>query len=180
MKNYFSKISLLFSAILFLFSCFVFVFLYKQINSINQKAEMNTIAWQTEALRRNDINLLNNSLAQVSNDRALLETHFAQSSDIVPFLNTIEQLASSAGTKAQVGSVDVGSGNTGLLINLTASGSFQQIYKFLTLLENSPYELDFPSVNISKSTVPDVSSKTINDSNWEATIQVQLLSFEQN
>lgn len=177
MKNYFPKISLLFAIILFLFSCFVFVFLYKQINTNNQKAETDTITWQTEALRRNDITLLNNSLVQVSNDRALLETHFAQSSDIVPFLNTIEQLSSSAGTKAQVDSVNVGSSNTGLLINLTASGSFQQIYKFLTLLENSPYELGFSSVNISKSTVLDASSKTINSSSWDATIQVQLLSF---
>ena len=33
---------------------------------------------------------------------------------------------------------------------IKASGSFEALYKFLTLLENSPYELDFISMDIQK------------------------------
>ncbi|MDR3519722.1 MAG: hypothetical protein P4L63_02450 [Candidatus Pacebacteria bacterium] len=184
MKNNFSKILILLSALLFISSCAIFVFLYREINTNNSKAESDTAAWQTEALRRDDITSLNNSLAQVSNDRSLLQTHFAQSSDVVPFLNTIEQLAPPTGTVAQVESVSSGANNTGLVVELNASGSFQQLYKFLTLLENSPYELNFLSMDIHKSTVLDASTNPTSSSGtkssstgWNAVFQIQLLSF---
>jgi len=186
MKNNFSKILILLSALLFICACAVFVFLYRQININNQKAESDTITWQTEALRRNDIISLNSSLAQVANDRALLETHFTQSSDVVPFLNTLEQLALPTGATAQIDSVGTGPNNTGLAVELRASGTFQQLYKFLTLLENSPYELKFLSMDIHKSTLLDASSPagnntstTKSDLGWDAIFQIQLLSFVQ-
>src|ERR1017187_7999453 len=101
MKNNFLKISRFFSLIIFIFSCFVFVFLYRRTNQNNQKAELGTIAWQTETNRRDDITSLDNSLEQVAGNRALLDTHFAQSSDVVPFMNTIEQLGLPTGASVE-------------------------------------------------------------------------------
>ena len=178
MKNNLQKISILLAILLFMLSCFTFFFLYRQININDKKADTDTTTWQTEAARRNDITSLNNSLTQVSSDRDLLETHFTQSSDIVPFLNTIEQLAPPTGAKAEVDSVGTGTNNTGLVVELKASGTFTQVYKFLELLENSPYELNFLSMDIHKSTILDGSSGVTNNSSWDAIFQIQLLSFE--
>ena len=155
------------------------VFLYKTINGNNQKAESDMVLWQTEASRRSDINLLNSSLAQVADDRASLTTHFAQSSDVVPFLNTIEQLAPAVGATAEVDSVDTGTNNNQLIIELKVSGTFTEIYKFLTLLENSPYELNILSMDMHTATLTSVPSKNITTSDWEAIFRIQLLSFTQ-
>ena len=179
MKNNFQKTALFLSLAIFLLLCFVFIILYRQININNQNAEASTTKWQTEAQRRNDIISLNSSLKQVSNDRALLDTHFAQSSDIVPFLNTISGLAPSVGATSEIDSVTTGGANSNtLVVEIKASGTFEQVYKFLTLLENSPYELDFTSVDINKSTDPSsVSTKKTNNSDWQGDFKVQLLSF---
>jgi hypothetical protein len=177
MKNNFQKIPLFLSLIFFIFFCFAFVFLYQEINNNNQKAELGMTTWQKEANRRDDIASLNQSLQKIEGDRVLLETHFAKSSDIVPFLDTIEKLAPVAGALAQVDSVNTLANNTGLMVGLKASGSFEAIYKFLTLLENSPYELDFLSMDIHKLTAPDALGKTVNDLKWEAIFKIQLLSF---
>jgi NAD(P)-dependent dehydrogenase (short-subunit alcohol dehydrogenase family) len=177
MKNNFPKIPLILSIIFFIFFCFAFVFLYGEINDNNQKAEQNTIIWQTEARRRDEIKSLDRSIQMIAGDRALLETHFAKSSDIVPFLDTVEKLASQAGARAEVGSVDILANNAGLMVGLKASGSFEVIYKFLTLLENSPYELDFLLVDIHKLTDLDASGKNVKNSSWEAVFKIQLLSF---
>ncbi|KKS24035.1 MAG: hypothetical protein UU82_C0013G0003 [Candidatus Nomurabacteria bacterium GW2011_GWC2_41_8] len=116
-------------------------------------------------------------LQKIADSRILLETHFAKSSDVVPFLDTIEKLALEVGTKAEVNSVDILTDNTGLIVGLKASGSFEAIYKFLTLLENSPYELDFPSIDMHKLAVSGVSDENIQNLKWEATFRIQLLSF---
>jgi hypothetical protein len=179
MKNNFNKISLFLSGLILLSLCCISVYLYRIINANNQKAESDMATWQTEANRRNDITSLNKSLEQVSSDRTLLATHFAQSSDVVPFLNTIEQLAPTVGAQAEVDSVNTGTNNNQLIVELKATGSFVQVYKFLTLLENSPYELNFLSMDIHKSSLTDAPSKNVTASNWEAVFRIQLLSFTQ-
>lgn len=178
MKNNIQKIISVLLVISLVAFCFLFLSFYKKINDNNDKAELDIATWQTEALRRDDIKSLNRALKKIEPDRLQLETHFAKSSDVVPFLDTIEKLAPPVGAKAEVSSVDTKANNTGLIVGLKASGSFEAIYKFLTLLENSPYELDFLSIDI-HNVAPNVADKNIKSSSWEAVFKIQLLSFVQ-
>jgi hypothetical protein len=173
MKNNFQKILLVASLTLFVILGLASVFLYKKINDNNQKAGENTIAWMEGERRRADIMSLDRSLEEITDDKALLEAHFAKSSDVVPFLDTLEKLAPKAGVKTEVDSVSVKDKDTGLVVGLQASGSFTAIYKFIMLLENSPYELDFLSLDIHKL----LSGSVAKDSKWEAVFKIQLLSF---
>jgi hypothetical protein len=179
MKNNSQKILLFSSMLLFVGLCLVFIFLWREVNNNNQKTKSEMLAWQTEANRREQITMLDNSIGQISNDKTELQTHFAQSSDIVPFLNSLEQMASPSGSTIEIDSVDTGTNNSSLVIGLKASGSFESVYKFLTLLENSPYQLDFLSMDMHKLTELDVSSKNIKNSDWEAVFKIQLLNFTQ-
>jgi hypothetical protein len=177
MKNNFTKISILISLIIFLCTCVVFFLLYKQINQNNSKAEAGMVAWQAETQRRSDIAALNSSLSQVADDRTTLETHFVQSSDVVPFLNTIEQMGTPAGTNVQIISVETGTNNSELIVDLKTTGTFSQIYKFLTLLENSSYEISFNSMKLSKTVIAVTPTKTPKIPQWEGDFEIQLLSF---
>jgi len=177
MKNNFQKILLLVSGISFLLFSFAFVFSYQKINEHNQKRQQDEVILQTETYRRDNIKALNIALQKIAPERALLENHFIKSSDIVPFLNIIEKLAREVGVSAQIDSVNAKIDNTELTVDLRATGRFETIYKFLTLLENSPYELDFLFMDIHKLSLSDSSGKNIKDSNWEAVFKIQLLSF---
>lgn len=174
MKNNFPKITLLVSIIFFIVFISAFMFLYKKINNNVDKAEESMITWQTEEKRREDIKSLNKSIKKITDDQVLLEAHFAKNSDIVPFLDALEKMGVKVGAKAQIETVDTMAKNEGLMVGLKVSGSFVSIYNFLRLLENSPYELDFPSVEMHKVISPDLIAK---NSKWEAFFKVQLLSF---
>lgn len=179
MKSNFQKIILFLSLILLVFFCFSFLFLYKAINDNNKKTEQDMVKWQIETRKRENIISLDNSLQKLQDDRAKLETHFAKSSDVVPFLDTIEKLAPTVGAVAAVDSVNTGVGldKAVLMVGLKASGSFEAVYKFLTLLENSPYELDFVSMDIHMLAGPDTADKNVGNSKWEAVFKIKLLSF---
>lgn len=179
MKNNFQKILLLVSAVFFMLSFFAFLFLYRQIDSNNKKAENGMAIWAEEDIKRWEIKNLDNSLEKITDDNILLESHFAKSSNIVPFLNTIEKLAPSAGVFIEIDSVNIKTDNTGLLVGLKVAGRFEGIYKFLTLLENSPYELDFLSMDIHKLSTGAVveKGKKTAASQWEGVFKIQLLSF---
>ncbi|MEI6280624.1 MAG: hypothetical protein WCP17_01325 [bacterium] len=177
MKNNFPKISLLLSIIFFIIFVLYFFFLYQIINDNNTKEQQNLLAWQTEASRRDDIRQLARFVEQMAPERALLETHFAKTSDVVPFLDTIEKSAAKVKALAEIDSVNTLDDGSGLLVGLNATGTFEAIYKFLRLLENSPYELAFLSMNMGKSTANSISDININNPQWEVVFKIKLLSF---
>src|SRR3989338_5285050 len=177
MQNNFPKISFSLSVIFFVFSCVAFLYFWRGTNDNYNKLFISSGLWQEEASRREEIRSLDHSIKIIESERTLLQTHFAQSSDVVPFLDAIEGLAPLVGVKAEVASVDIAPEGPALIVGINASGSFECIYKFLTLLENFPYELEFISINISKKETGDASQKDAKVSEWEAAVQVRLLSF---
>ena len=175
MQNKFKNSTLIVSVIIFLILCIMFFFLFKEINNnIKTSKELQTNL-QKEIKRREEIKDFNNSFKSIEQDKNLLETHFAQSSDIVPFLNKIEKMANSVGTEAEVSFIEVAKDNTGLILEMKDVGSFSRVYKFITLLENSPYELEFTSVEMNSTS--DTSKKSTKENIWEATLKIKLISF---
>jgi hypothetical protein len=179
--NNFKKTPVILSVIFFVILAFGFFFLYREVDSNHEKAQLATMELENEISLRNEAKLLNSSIETIKEDSALLGTHFAQSSDIVPFLDTIEGLAPKAGAKAETTSVDVLPDNAGLIIKVKASGSFKNIYKFLTLLENSQYELEFTEVDIQRESEGEIGKEGIPlpSPNWQAVFGIKLLSFIQ-
>ena len=175
MKKNFPIIQLFVSVLLFCVFLFVFFYFFRAIKNNVEESKSKEGEWQTETLRRDEIKTLNNSIKVIEDKRNLLETHFAKSSDIVPFLDTIEELALKVNTKAEITSVNILEDHTGLSVGMKASGTFSGLYKFLTLLENSSYELDFISMNIQKGIESDTKNKII--PKWDAIFRIKLLSF---
>ncbi len=178
MQNQFSKTPLFLSVMFFCIFLFVSLFLYRAIHNNNEKLIVKESEWNIESSKRNEIKVLNNSVATIEEERKKLETHFAQSSDIVPFLDAIEELAHQAGVKGEVTSVDLLKDHAGLGIGLKVLGTFNNLYRLLTLLENSPYELEVKDMDMHRDTTTSgAGSKNISAPNWGATFTIKLLSF---
>lgn len=179
MKHAFKKVSLILSITLFISSCGVFLFVFREIDKNIKKGEQLQIEWRKEDMRRDEIKSFDRSFKAIEGQSTELETHFAKSSDIVPFLNSLEGTATLAHVKAEVSSVDVLSDKTGLGVSMNAHGNFSQIYKFLTLLENFPYELEILSVDLRKGGAPEALGQSDTLPNWVAIFRIKLLSFTQ-
>ncbi len=167
----FKKTPFFLSSLLLALSGAALFFLYQTIDENKKLAAEARAAWQKEEARRQEIKSLEIFLQDVEAERTELDAHFARSSNIVPFLDSIEELARRVGAEPEVVSVDPTPGGQGLGVVVRATGAFGSLYKFLELLENSPYELEFTMVDIGKiSGAPAYG-------NWEAFLRMNLLSF---
>ena len=166
------KKKLILSIVFFALSLFVFVFLYRSINNNRDTLKVAEEKWQAEENYRKNVKSLASSVKTIEAKINLLETHFVKSSDVVPFLDTIEKLAKEVGVKAEVVSVNISDNEPGLLVELKAQGDFEIIYKFIKLLENSPYDIKFSSMDIQNNSV-----STDKNSVWSASFHMKLLSF---
>jgi hypothetical protein len=149
-----------------------FVMLYKKIQANHKLASETESQWQAEIEHQKTVRTLVRSVDNIKEERERFETHFAKSSDIVPFLDTIEGLAEKASAKATIDKVDITADPVGLLITIHASGSFESIYKFMRLLENSSYELAILDFELKKSF-----TQTNPMITWEASLTVNVVSF---
>ena len=161
-----SQMLLALALMYFIFCIFLLYFLYRQTNINHVKAEEINLEWQIQSSKHNELLSLEKGVKAVDPERIELNKHFIKINDIVPFLDTIETLAPKVGAEASTTSVELSSDKIALLVGLNTEGSFQSIYKFITLLENSPYELEFTSVKITKY-----------DTTWRALFIIKLLSF---
>ncbi len=175
MKNILQKKSLILSIIIFIVFLVVFLFLYKEINNNKNISQSMQENWQVEATRREEASSLVNSIRAIAPERAALDSHFVQSSDVVPFLDTVERLARGVDTKVEITSVEVAKDNASLMVEAKASGSFENVYKLIMLLENSPYNLEFVLVDIKNVSAQDATISK--NAQWTATFQIKLLSF---
>lgn len=177
MPNYFPKLALPLSILFFAFSCIAFYFFYQDINVKNTLAEENNVIWQNEANRRNVLSSMDHSLKIIAPEIEKLETHFAQSSDVVPFLNSLENTGRAVGVKAEVTSVEIPKDSNVLVVSMNTTGNFEETYKFLTLLENSPYQIDFTKVEIGRNGDLDALLSKGVEPVWSGSFKMTLLSF---
>lgn|SRR3989344_1301345 len=153
-------------------SSLAFLFVLGKIEENNQAAKEAEASWQAEVNAQNEVSVVEQSLETIRADKAELETHFSRSGDVVPFLNTIERLAKESGTRAEVTLVDLSESRDLLTVSVNASGSFEAIYKFMILLENSPYELELTAVSMRKSSPEDAKQRE-----WSSVFKLKLLTF---
>lgn len=167
MKDIFPKIPLIFAVAIFLLFSGSFYLLYNKITDNNVLAEENTIKHLEQIRKVEEIQMLNRGIKAVETEAALVDTHFGKNADLVPFLDTMENLGTLAGAKAETTSVEVIADGSAVMLGMKAEGSFESLYKYLTLLENSPYRLEFVSVNFAK----------MEKGAWEAEFMIKLISF---
>lgn len=165
----FKKAPLLFAFIFLAAASLGLYFVYREIRENKNLARVARSEWETEERHRYEIQAMEILLADTMTERAELDKHFARTKNVVPFLDTLQALARKVGAKAEVLSVDVVA-ESGLSVTLQSEGSFEAIYKFLELLENSPYELEFSTVDIGRTDQGE-------DVNWEGFFRMKLLSF---
>lgn len=150
------------------------MYLYQGIRNNRKVFNEAQSAWQREENRLAEIRMIDRSIKTVEAEKSLFESHFASKSDIVPFLDTLEKIASSVGASAEVASVDTKDGNGGLVIALRANGTFESLYKLLNLLENSHYELEIEGLDLQRESLGNAGTLS---TKWRAVFQVKLLSY---
>ncbi|MBP9748412.1 MAG: hypothetical protein KBD17_02205 [Candidatus Pacebacteria bacterium] len=172
MKNYNHVKHLIFAFIFFLISLSGLLFFYSHFKSKEAVSDQKLMDWRIEQARRDEIKSLDSSMKKIENEKVMLETHFAYSANPVPFLDTLEKMAQSVGAESAVSAVDVAKDGKSLVVGLNVSGSFESFYKFLTLIENSIYDMEFISVDVSKDGDTESGAGA-----WSAVVRLKLMTF---
>jgi hypothetical protein len=171
MKNSLPKIQIALSVIFLLAAVGTFVFLRNITLRNNVEAEKISLENKDKDYAKEELKLLNEFVLSIGEEKAEIESHFVKSSDAVPFLDSLEGIGKTLGIKSEVTNVDIPLERDSLIVDVNVSGSFPLIYKFLKLVENSPYETEISTMSLER-LGPNSSAPL-----WSAKFSIKVLSF---
>lgn len=114
-------------------------------------------------------------------DSEKLSTHFVDSKDAVSFLETLEGYGKKVGVTFKLGSADIETKAKIMKVSFKATGDFEKVYQLLLLLENTPYQLSYDSIAITRApdqpTDLDTGLPVSSNPLWDLEIKLNLISF---
>lgn len=108
----------------------------------SERAELRTAisAARFEADRQTKASRVQGALRAEKDAIAELKSLFLGSSNIIPFVETIESLGKALPVGLSLGSVTLSPGKDALSARLTAHGSFAELYRMLAIIEALPWK----------------------------------------
>lgn len=165
-------------------------FFFKMKNLAEQTIEINAKA---DAIDERDLRINNaaNIIKSESDKVDKLSAYLIKESEIVEFTKKLDSFGEESGVKLSIESLEQGVdgevvGSDALNFRLKVSGSFQNVAKFMSLLENFPAKFDWNNVKFTRS--DGVVQKLIEENDkknqeqtpiivWNADISLTALNF---
>jgi hypothetical protein len=168
-----TKKNLIVSIILLLVSGAVFGYALFEVESQNQRLKEQMTAVATKQSQESSYLALRRTAEESKSDRELLSKYFFQKEgDSIDFLNLVESTAPQMSIKIQTEDLqqitDSETGSQQVEVSFTFSGSYENVMKFLTFLENLPY--------VSSVQTLDLLARSKDD--WLATVTVVINVYE--
>ncbi|MEI6400523.1 MAG: hypothetical protein WCO58_03340 [bacterium] len=158
-----------------LFGDFLF---WKKIN--DNKKEIAVINNEIQNRYKNDtvVNKMRRLVSSAQDDQQLLAGHFLRKSQTIDFLNSLEDLGTTAGVTASINDVTVGKDAKSLNVSISANGSYQNLYNYFFLLEQLPYYITVTNLSATSEGVKiDPVTKVSAGIVWDGAISFTINSY---
>ncbi len=169
-----SKILLIFVTLALFLLLSLGTFLFYSMGSIVQDITLIRGRLSTLDSEIKNINVIEGFLEKTASDRIIISQGFIGNDDLLRFIEDIEKVGNESGIEVNVESASLAAGNSklGPSFRLRAQGNFSQVFKYMLLLENTPYEISFEDISFTSS------AGEKGKKNWLGTFVIRLLSYE--
>ncbi len=157
-----------------------YVFLFNTISTGRTK----NLELRAQILRQNttlsETAELRDIILRSEEDRNLINTYFVTKDTINIFFDRLEKLGNDSNVETMIASAKEipidGSGKTELEVAITTDGSFEDIYQFMLLLENLPFQIQIIGFESSRSEAQVVLS-TPGEGEFSSTDQKEIVTY---
>lgn len=120
----------------------------------------------------------------VKNERSLIESIFLKEDDLIRLIKGLESIGESSGVSLKISAISAEKNAAEKpAVSFGASGTFEQLFKYLYFLESLPYlitinKVSFQNEEAGKEIVQAGGKKIISAPVWQALFNIQLESYE--
>lgn len=183
MKKNYTTLILILSIVTTIITVFLFVYFFKVIENKNQHAtDVLTSLQEKMKVKENEI-IFAKKVAEIKLLQDSIGSHFLNPNKIDTFANYVEGIGSNLGSVISVTGIEIPpkTKNT-IIFGLSVNGTFNNVMKTISYLENIPYRINITQVYLNKAIeqqaqvtpgkeiIPGVST-------WQADLSFNILSL---
>lgn len=156
----------------------VYGFLFYRIKTASE--ETSTLSYELNARQTNedDLTQLRHAVNDMKEDRMKLQSYFVRSSSINTFFDSLESLGAESNVVVKLGGLIERESLLG--IDVGVSGTFEDIYYFVKLIEHLPYRIEFKKAFFSSSNISAISLPVVEHSQPESLSGGESVEGEKN
>lgn len=164
-----SKIFLIFSFTVLVFVIFGGWFLFNRISVLDKSIGETNISILNFTNDIKNLKSMESFLRESSEERKVLERAFVSEDGLVKFIEDLEENGKESGVDVEVNLATVSQDQSDSpSFRIESRGSFSSVYKYLTSLENLPYEISINRTSLDSE----------GEGKWRGIYEIKLLSYE--
>jgi hypothetical protein len=183
MKKNYTTLILILSIIATIITLFLFVYFLKVIENKNQNAtDVLTSLQEKMKAKENEITFAK-KVAEIKSLQDSIDSHFVDPNNVDTFANYVEGIGSNFGSDTSVTRIEIPpkTENT-IIFGLSINGTFNNVMKTISYLENIPYRINITQVYLNKVAgqrvqVTPGKDKSQGVSTWQADLSFNVLSL---
>lgn len=155
-KNH-TNLILFISGVVMLATLATMIFFFKVVENKNKHTSATLVTLANKIVKKENSKVLKDQIDNVALIKETTQKHFVDSSEIDSFIDYLENLGNDSGTEVKVEDFQTSPDNKNILsVKLLSKGSFNNVMKFLVLIENTQYQVYIEKASIDKQ--PEVSN----------------------
>lgn len=172
-RSYFVTLAIVILMTLAVIALYVYGFLFIQKKIQTTTSMLTQIASATQ--KNQEVSTIQSTIATTQEDREKLSSYFVTDDSIVTFLSGIEALGTASGTQVVLANVTTEPKSATVTVELTSTGNFSDVMRFLMLFENLPYRMTVDrSTLVTKDSPDDV---VVTEQLWSLSLTSTLVSY---
>ncbi|HEY5588926.1 MAG TPA: hypothetical protein VIK86_08230 [Candidatus Paceibacterota bacterium] len=180
---------LIFSAITAILSVCLFVFIIKVIENKNTHISAVLSTYQSKLKEKENAVFFKKKTDEIKLLQDSINGYFIDPNKIDTFVNSLEEINLITGADVSVKSIEISQSVKNIIsVKLLISGTFEQVVKTISYLENIPYQINITKVYLNKDIKDSTQikqsidktstlNKVLNMPTWQADVSFNILSL---
>lgn len=184
MKKNHTTSTLIFSTLVAVLAICLLVFFLKVIENKNKHASVVLATLQEKMKEKEKAIVFAGKVAEIKLLQDSINSYFVDPNKIDTFVNYLEEIGVDLGSEVSVKNIVISPKAKNIIIfNLSINGTFKEVMRTITFLENIPYRINITQVYLNKDTGQQgtqgvtENGKTSNTPTWQADVSFNILSL---
>lgn len=182
-KNHTTPILIVSILVIILAIC-LFIFFLKVIKNKNQHASVVLTTLEEKMKEKENAIIFAEKVAEIKSLQDSINSYFVDPNKIDTFVGYLEEIGLSLGSEISVESIEIPpkTKNT-IVFKLSIIGTFKEVMKTITFLENIPYKINITQIYLNKEMTQQtqeviVESEIQKVPTWQADVSFNILSLD--
>jgi hypothetical protein len=170
---------LIFSIITLIAVALLFTFFFKAIKNKNEHISI-AVTTLEEKMKEKENAILNASkVTEIKEIQSTINGYFVDPNKIDTFVDYLEKIGLNLGSNLLVNNIEIppNTKNT-ISFKISITGTFQNVMRTVTLIENIPYQINVTRVYFNKKEKASIPDENVKPLIWQADVSFNILSLD--